>query len=157
VRPVLPVHVASPFRPRENFLSGRPLRVIYESDVTVLLRTQTIGPSRIATVEWALLDTASHPQLTGGAARLVEAMAASSSTSGLRELSKQVGAGAAFRRIGSIAATLGLAVAKGLEPLTRRTLIELDRRARGEGGWVHTTWGVAWPDPPSELGAVVAS
>ena len=157
VRPVLPVQVASPFRTREKFLSGRPLRVIHESDVTVLIGTQPFGPSRLATVERALLDTASRPQLTGGAARLAEALVATRATSGLRDLAQQVGDIAAYRRIGSISSTLLMEVAKGLEPLQWRTLIELDRRARGKGGWVDTTWGVAWPYSRSELEAVFAS
>ena len=157
VRPVRPVQVASPFRPRENSLTGRPLRVVRESEATVLIGTQPLGPSRLATVERALLDTASRPALTGGAARLAEALAAVRATSGLRDLAERVGGGAAYRRIGSIAATLSLPVADGLERLPWRTLVELDRRARGEGGWVDTTWGVAWPYPPSELEAVVAS
>ncbi|MGB9112492.1 MAG: hypothetical protein WCF24_07175, partial [Acidimicrobiales bacterium] len=77
---------------------------------------------------------------------------------GLRDLAEKVGASAAYRRIGSIASTLALPVAEGLEPLPGRTLVELDRRARNEGdGWVDTAWGVAWPYPPSELEAVVAA
>jgi predicted transcriptional regulator of viral defense system len=157
VRPVRPVQVASPFRPREKSLTGRQLRVVRESELTVLLGTQQLGPSRLATVERALLDTASRPQLTGGAARLAEAMAAAHATSGLRDLAEEVGGAAAYRRIGSIASTLSLRVAEGLEPPPWRTLIELDRRARGDGGWVDTAWGVAWPYAPSELEAVIAS
>lgn len=157
VRPVRPVQVASPFRPREKSLGGRPLRVIHESEATVLIGTWPFGPSRLATVERALLDTASRPQLMGGAARLAEALAAANTTNGIRELAIEVHARAAYRRIGSIARTLSLPIADNLEPLPWRTLIELDRRARGEGGWVDTLWGVAWPYRPSELEAVVAA
>lgn len=157
VRPVRPVQVASPFRPREKSLAGRPLRVVRESEATVLIGTQPLGPSRLATVERALLDTASRPQLAGGVTRLAEALTATSATTGLRDLAEEIDGGAAYRRIGSIASTLALQVAEGLEPLPWRTLVELDRRARGEGGWVDTTWGVAWPYPASELEAVVAS
>src|ERR1019366_844083 len=67
VRPVRTIQVASPYRPREKSLSGRPFRVIREDTPTVLLGTQPLGPSRIATVERALLDAASRPQLSGGA------------------------------------------------------------------------------------------
>jgi len=157
VRPVRPMQVASPFRPRESSLSDRPLRVIRESEATVLIGTEPLGPSRLATVERALLDTASRPALTGGAAPLAEALMAARATSGLRKLAEQVGGGAAYRRIGSIAAALSMPVAEGLQPPPWRTLIELDRRARGTAGWVDTTWGVAWPYSPSELEAVVAS
>ncbi len=157
VRPVRPVQVASPFRPREKSLSGRPLRVVRESETTVLIGTWSLGPSRLATVERALLDTASRPQLTGGAARLAEALAAASTTNGIRDLAIEVHAGAAYRRIGSIASTLSLPVADNLEPIPWRTLVELDRHARGEGGWVDALWGVAWPYQRSELEAVVAA
>ncbi len=155
VRPVRPVQVASPCRPREKALASRPLRVVRESAATVAVGTEPLGPSRIATVERALLDTASKPQLTGGAMRLAEALAAASPTTGLRDLTRQLDAGAAYRRIGSIASTLSVAIADGLEPLPWRTLVELDRHARGGRGWVDTTWGVAWPYPPAELEAVI--
>ena len=157
VRPVRPVQVASPFRPRKTSLTGRPLRVVREAEATVLIGTQPLGPSRLATVERALLDTASRPQLTGGTARLAEALAAAGATTGLRGLAEEVGGSAAYRRIGSIASTLSLPVAEGLEPLPWRTLVELDRGARGKGGWVDTAWGVAWPYPPAELEAVVGA
>lgn len=128
--------MASPFRPREESLSGRPLRVVHESAATVLIGTQPLGPSRLATIERALLDAGSRPQLTGGATRLAEALAAASPTMGLRTLAENVDRGAAYRRIGSIASALSLQVAEGLEPPRWWTLVELDRRARGEGGWV---------------------
>jgi predicted transcriptional regulator of viral defense system len=155
VRPVRPVQVASPYRPREKALSGRPLRVIREAVSTVLVATEPLGPSRIATVERALLDAASRPALSGGAARVAEALAAADHVVGLRNLAREIGAESAYRRVGSLAATLSLPVARDLEPPVWRTLIELDRKARGEGGWVDKTWGVAWPYPASDLQAVV--
>jgi len=157
VRPVRGIQVASSFRPREKSLAGRPFRVVRESEATVLLGTQSLGPSRVATVERALLDTASRPKLTGGAARLAEALAGAGETIGLRNLALEIGAGAAYRRIGSVARTLSLPVAECLESLPWHSLVELDRRARGEGGWVDSAWGVAWPYPSSELEAVVAA
>jgi len=157
LRPVRQVQVASPFRPREQSLSGRPLRAVREREATVSIGTAPLGPSRIATVERALLDVASKPLLTGGATRLAEALAAARNTTGLRELADELGSGAAYRRIGSIVSTLRLPLAEGLEPPPWRTLIELDRRARVRGGWVDKIWGVAWPYPPSELEAVVAA
>ncbi|MHB1446214.1 MAG: type IV toxin-antitoxin system AbiEi family antitoxin domain-containing protein [Acidimicrobiales bacterium] len=157
VRPVRPVQVASPFRVRQKALTGRPLSVISEREGTVLIGTQPLGPSRMATVERALLDTASRPKLTGGAPRLTEALSAAGVTTGLRYLAEEMGGASAYRRIGSIASTLALPVATGLEPLPWRTLVELDRGGRADGGWVDTAWGVAWPYPPSELEAVVTS
>jgi predicted transcriptional regulator of viral defense system len=155
VRPARPVQVASPYRPREKALSTRPLRVVREAVSTVLVGTEPLGPSRVATVERALLDVASRPTLAGGAARVAEALAAVDRVTGLRDLASEVKADAAYRRIGSLAATLSLPVARDLEPPAWRTLIELDRKARGEDGWVDKTWGVAWPYPVSELQAVV--
>jgi predicted transcriptional regulator of viral defense system len=154
VRPVRAVQVASAYRPRLKALSGRPLRVIRESSDTVLLGTQPLGPSRVATIERALLDTGSRPLLVGGASRLAEALAAAQATSGLAELSQRLDAAPAYRRIGSISTTLVLPAGRNLEPPSWRTLVELDPTARRAGGWVDKTWGVAWPYPASELEAV---
>jgi hypothetical protein len=62
-----------------------------------------------------------------------------------------------FRRIGSMATTLSLSVGRGLEPPLWRSLIELDRNARGADGWVDKKWGVARPYAASEFEAVVAA
>lgn len=155
VRPARPVQVASPYRPREKALTGRPLRVIREDHKTVLIGTEPLGPSRVATVPRALLDAASRPLLVGGASRVAEALAAADGAGGLLDLAREINAEPAYRRIGSLATTLSLPVALGLEPPTWRSLIELDRKARGENGWVDKAWGVAWPYPASELEAVV--
>jgi predicted transcriptional regulator of viral defense system len=155
VRPVRAIHVASPYRPRQRALTGRPLRVIAEQESTVLMGTEPLGPSRVATVERALLDVASRPRLAGGMARLAEALAATGRVSAIDELAGELHAGAAYRRIGSIATTLALPVAESLAPPSWRSLIELDRSARGEHGWTDGRWGVAWPYPASELEAVV--
>jgi predicted transcriptional regulator of viral defense system len=157
VRPVRPIQVASPFRPREESLAGRPLRVVRENEATVLIGTQPLGPARLATVERALIDTASKPQLTGGATRLAEALVGAGVRTHLRDLAVEIKAGAAYRRIGSIASALSLPVAEGLEPIPWNSLVELDRRARGNGGWTDTLWGVAWPYSLSELEALVAA
>jgi len=157
VRPVRTIQVASPHRPRERTITGRPLRVVQERADTVLIATEPFGPSRLATVERALLDAASRPQLSGGATRLAEALATVSTVNDLVGLANRLDAAAAYRRLGSIASTLALPVAVDLEPLPWTSLIELDRRARSEHGWVDTTWGVAWPYPASELEAIVTS
>ena len=157
VRPVRTIQVASSYHPREKSLTGRPFRVVSEGEATVLLGTEPLGPSRIATVERALLDAASRPQLSGGASRVAEALAAVKDTTGLLDLAREVNAVVAYRRIGSLATALSLLVGRDLEPLPWKTLIELDRNARGEKGWVDKTWGVAWPYPASELEAVVAA
>ncbi|MHB1808112.1 MAG: type IV toxin-antitoxin system AbiEi family antitoxin domain-containing protein [Solirubrobacteraceae bacterium] len=155
LRPVRAIQVASPYRPRQRALSGRPLRVVAEHESTVLLGTERLGLSRVATVERALLDVASRPRLAGGMSRLAEALAAVDRVSAVDELAGELHALAAYRRIGSIATTLALPIAGNLEPPSWRSLIELDRSARGEQGWTDTTWGVAWPYPASELEAVV--
>ena len=156
VRPVRPILVASAYRPRITTLSGRPLRVIREAPATLLLGAVPLGPSRIATVERALLDTAARPRLTGGAARLAEALAGAQATAGVADLATRLEALPAYRRIGSISATLSLPARYGLTPPAWRHLIELDPTADRRDGWSDTIWGVAWPYPPSELAAVTA-
>jgi predicted transcriptional regulator of viral defense system len=157
VRPVRAIQVASPFRPRERSLKGRPFRVVRERADTVLVGTEPLGPSRVATVDRALLDVASRPRLAGGVSRLAEALAAANLVPEIRELARELSAGAAYRRIGSLATTLALPVGATLEPWPWTSLIELDRAARGDQGWVDSTWGVAWPYPASELEAVVSA
>lgn len=157
VRPVRAIQVASPYRPREKTLTSRPLRVVRETGATVLIGTQPLGPSRVATVERALLDAASRPRISGGASRVAEALAAVDGTTELLNLAREVDTTAAYRRIGSIATTLSLPAGRDLEPLPWKTLIELDRTVRREDGWVDKTWGVAWPYPASQLEAVVAA
>jgi predicted transcriptional regulator of viral defense system len=154
VRPVRPVQVASPFRTKLRSLSGRALRVFQEAAVTVGLGTEPLGPSRISTVDRALLDVGSHPRL--GIDRLAEALAGARPSAELASLAEEIGALPAYRRIGSIATTLSLPAAAMLEAPHWKSLVELDRRARDEGGWVDTIWGVAWPYPASLLAEVVA-
>lgn len=151
IRPVRPVQVASPYRPRLTTLSGRPLRVVHEVEVTVLEGTEPLGPSRVATVPRALLDTASRPQLVGGASRLTEALTAVHAVGGLHELATQLHMGSAYRRIGSIAAMLELPIAGNLSPPAWRSVVELDPTADRRHGWIDSVWGVAWPYPSSEL------
>jgi predicted nucleotidyltransferase component of viral defense system/predicted transcriptional regulator of viral defense system len=134
VRPVRSIQVASPYRPREKALTGRTLRVIRESEETVLVGTEPLGPSRIATIPRALLDAASRPLLVGGASRVAEALEAADNIGGLRDPASEVNAEPAYRRIGSMATTLSLPVGRGLEPPLWRSLTELDRNARG--GWM---------------------
>lgn len=157
VRPVRSVQVASPHRPRLSSLSGRPLRVVHESAVTVLVGTEPLGPSRVSTVERALLDTASRPGLTGGATRLAEELAGAGHVTGLRALAAQLDVGSAYRRIGSIATTLRLSIAEQLDRIPWTSPVELDPTVGREDGWVDATWGVAWPYPASHLDAVVAA
>jgi predicted transcriptional regulator of viral defense system len=154
VRPARSVQVASTYRPRLTTLSGRPLRAVREAADTILVGTQPLGPSRVATIERALLDTASRPLLAGGVSRLAEALAAVETTSGLADLAHRLGATSAYRRIGSISTSLSLPVGRDIEPVPWRTLLELDPTAQRAGGWVDKTWGVAWPYPASELKAV---
>jgi len=157
IRPVRAIQVASAYRPRSKALAGRALRVIRENPLTILVGTEPLGPSRVATIERALLDAASRPRLVSGAWRVAEALAAVTATEGLAELAHEVGAEAGYRRIGSISTALSLPVCYGLEPEPWRTLVDLDTTVLREHGWVDKTWGVAWPYPVSRLEAVVAS
>jgi hypothetical protein len=76
--------------------------------------------------------------------------------SGLADLAACLDALLAYRRIGSISATLALPASHGLEPPKWRSLIDLDPTADRRQGWTDRTWGVAWPYAPSELEAVTA-
>ncbi len=156
VRPVRSLQIASEYRPRAETVSGRPLTVVREHAETLLLGTEPLGPSRISTVERALLDTASRSRLTGGASRLAEALAAAPSDAALDELARRLRAWPAYRRIGSISAALTLPVGAALEPPPWRSLIQLDPTARRSGGWTDRAWGVAWPYPAAELAEVTA-
>ncbi len=130
VRPVRSIQVASAYRPREKTLTGRTLRVIRERQATVLVGTEPLGPSRISTIPRALLDAASRPQMVGGATRVAEALATADHVTGIEDLTRELNAEPAYRRIGSIATRLSLPVGRGLEPPSWRSLIELDRSAR---------------------------
>ena len=157
IRPARAIQVARAYRPRSKALAGRPLRVIRENPLTILAGTEPLGPSRVATVERALLDAASRPRLVSGASRVAESLAAVMATEGLAELARAVGAEAGYRRIGSISTALSLPVGHGLEPDPWRTLVDLDTTVQHEHGWVDRTWGVTWSYPVSHLEAVVAS
>ena len=154
VHPVRTVYVASAYRPRLASLSGRPLRVVFEREGTVLEGTEPLGPSRVASVARALLDTASRPQLSGGVTQLVIALAAARDARGLPELAMRVHALPAYRRIGSIAAALSLQIGNDLTAPDWRSLIVLDPAADHHRGWIDKTWGIAWPFPASELESV---
>ena len=80
IRPVRAIQVASAYRPRAKALAGRALRVIRENPLTILVGTEPLGPSRVATIERALLDAASRPRLVSGAWRVAEALAAVTAT-----------------------------------------------------------------------------
>ena len=135
IRPARAIQVARAYRPRSKALAGRPLRVIRENPLTILAGTEPLGPSRVATVERALLDAASRPRLVSGASRVAESLAAVMATEGLAELARAVGAEAGYRRIGSISTALSLPVGHGLEPDPWRTLVDLDTTVQHEHGW----------------------
>lgn len=157
VHPVRSIQVASPSRPRPASLSGRPLRVVHEQLTTLNLGSEALGPSRVSTVERALIETASRPLLTGGASRLTEALAAIDRTPDMASLASQLTALSAYRRIGSIATTLDLPIAQSLQPTAWKSLVELDPTASRREGWIDKVWGVAWPYPSSELESVAAN
>jgi len=79
-------------------------------------RDRAARSARVATAERALLDVASRLALAGGAARVAEALAAVDSVVRLRDLAREIEADPAYPRIGSLAATLSLPVARDLEP-----------------------------------------
>jgi hypothetical protein len=74
-----------------------------------------------------------------------------------KQAAGNLGASSGYRRIGSVAAALNLPVARELEPIPWKSLVELDPTADRRAGWVDKEWGVAWPYPSSELEAVTAT
>ena len=120
-RPVRTVQIASPHRFASATISGRPLRVIFERQGTVSLGTESAGHGiAVSTLERALLDAASRPDLVGGYFPLAEALAGSSpDPPQLLELAARLNAGPGLRRIGSLADRLELGDLAGrLRPLS---------------------------------------
>ena len=157
LHPVRSVFVAGIHRPHVRAVSGRPLHVVHELEATLATASEPLGPSRVSTVERALLETASRPKLSGGISLLVEALAVAGSAASLADLASSLGCVAGYRRIGSLATSLGLPVATDQPVPSWRSPIELDPTADRREGWIDKVWGVAWPFPVVELESLVAA
>jgi predicted transcriptional regulator of viral defense system len=155
------VQVASPVRVAHRSLSGRPLKVVHESPDTVAIDAVPLSNGAfISSRERALLECAERLDLAGGIETVVEALTSGESfdIGRLKALARELGAGPAIRRIGSLAEALKLEdLATGLEPMKPdpTTYVELEptlshlSTANEEAR--DREWGVKWRTSPEEL------
>ncbi len=160
-RPVRTVQIASPYRFANAVISGRPLRTVFERAGTVGLGIEPAAHGAVVSnLERALLDAAARPDLVGGYFPLAEALAGSSPDAArLLDLARQLEAGPALRRIGSLADRLELAGLAGeLEPLVPpRWDLDLDPGIRERGGvFRDSRWRIRWPVDPQAVAREVA-
>jgi predicted transcriptional regulator of viral defense system len=154
------VQVAAVKRVRLREFSGRTLRVIVEPANKIGVGAIRRGPSWLSSLERALLDAARRPELVGGTAVLVEAIATASPKIDPARLSEYAAAldwGSALRRIGSIADRLEIkGLAGRLEPIATPTA-DLDLEPKGEKEWSSRDrrWWVRWNRDVDELRAVI--
>lgn len=155
-RPARTVQIASPNRFASVNVSGRPLKVVHESEQTVGLGSQPAGHgASVSTLERSLLDAASRPDLVGGYYPLAEALTGSHpDPARLLELSNELGAGPALRRIGSLADQLeipDLAGELGPHDLADFDL-ELDPQLRHmDTAFRDSKWRIRWPAQPEAV------
>jgi predicted transcriptional regulator of viral defense system len=160
-RPVRTVQIASPHHFSSPTISGQPLQTVLERGATVTLGSEPAGHGAIVSnLERTLLDAALRPDLVGGYFPLAEALAgAQADAERLHDLAERLGAGAALRRIGSLADRLRLpALAGRLEPLAPpRSDIDLDPGLKyGETTFRDSRWRVRWPVDPQAVAIEIA-
>lgn len=153
VRPVRTVQIASPHKFASASVSGRPLQVVFERSDTVELGSEPAGFGALASsLERALLDAASRPDLVGGLLPLAESLAASEpNRRHLLGLAEQLNAAPAIRRIGSLADQLDLAGLAGkLQPMVPPQWdLDLDPGLKERGGaFRDSRWRIRWPFGP---------
>lgn len=155
LHPVRSIQVAAPERRHLASISGRRLRVVREAEKTIDIGAVTVtAGARVSSPARALLDAAARPDLGGGPMILAEALHASDvNANELALLARELNAGAALRRIGTIADRLDIPeLADGLAPLAPpRSDIALDTRDKHRE-WRDPRWHVSWPIRPEDLG-----
>ncbi|HEX9697750.1 MAG TPA: type IV toxin-antitoxin system AbiEi family antitoxin domain-containing protein [Actinomycetota bacterium] len=155
LHPARTVQVACTSRVKVAEVSRRPLRVILEKDETVLVGAERAGESRVSNLERALIDAASRPELIGGVEVLAHALAMSSpNIEDLLRYGRRLDAGAAIRRIGSLADQLAIPGLSGrLRPLAPpKSDVALDTSTqRQQGSWRDRRWFVRWDRAVEDL------
>lgn len=159
VHPSRSIYVASTHRIRAKMLSGRPLRVVRESESMLDVGAIACGHSRVSNLERALLDAGRRPALVGGVAALAQAVGAASGdvdTEVLIDYAQSLGWGSAVRRIGSIADALDLpGLAGQLRPLKPLTAdLDLEPGTHRSRAWRDSRWRIRWPQPIDEIRAI---
>jgi predicted transcriptional regulator of viral defense system len=155
-RPVRTVQIASPHRFASVKVSGHPLKIVHESEETVGLGSQPAGHgASVSTLERSLLDAASRPDLVGGYLPIAEALTGSQPNPGrLLELADELSAGAALRRIGSLADQLEIPELVGkLGPQDLADFdLELDPQLRNlNTAFRDRKWRIRWPAEPEAV------
>ncbi len=157
--PARTICVATLRRVRVKSLSGRPLRTVIEPEAAIRVGAEPCGPSRISTIERALLDAAARLELVGGAAVLAEALVSAGQAVDVERLihfAEELGWAAALRRVGSISDALEIkGLAGRLQPLRPPVAdLELEPGLGMEQVWRDRRWRVRWAVTPDELANV---
>lgn len=154
------IQVASTKRVRKPTLSGRLLKVVVEPAESIDIGAQRHGPSRVSSVERALLDAAARPGLVGGLTTLTEAIAAAADRADPEKITSYAARlrwTAALRRIGSVADRLEIKGLAGRLSLLRPPTsdLDLDPSDAGAPAWRDSTWWVRWTIDPDEIAPVL--
>lgn len=157
-RPIRTVQVASAGRIKQSEISDRPLQVILESKRTVLIGTAPLGHgSHVSSIERAILEAATRPNLGGGVETVVEALSLAPPIKASRiwSLANQLNARRGVRRLGSLLDQLGRSeMAQSLYRPGFRHPIKLEPTGETEVQFVDEKWRVLWNvDRGSVLGA----
>lgn len=158
INPARTIQVAAT-RPRQlTSISGQKLRCVSEPEATITVGAECTSPGAMVSGHLrSLLDVAARPDLGGGAALLAEALVAKPvDPEALMTMARALNAGAALRRLGSVADRLSINGLTGtLTPLVPpRSDIEIDPRDPHRA-FRDTRWRVTWAMTPSELEADV--
>jgi predicted transcriptional regulator of viral defense system len=159
--PVRTITVACTVQVRVPAISRRPLHVVVERPETIHLEAEAVGRSWRSTLERALFECALRVDLTGGAERLAEALAAAAAHAqpgAFDDLARAFGTKglAAQRRLASLAYALDLPLELAPAVSPRQSMVRLDPRDE-EVAWVDEDFRVAWNRDVAELAAVVES
>jgi predicted transcriptional regulator of viral defense system len=159
VHPVRTVQVACTSQARIAQLSGRRLRAVIERPDTIRLGAERAGRAWRSGLERALFDCALRVDLTGGAERLAEAVAACAADADPAKLTQFADAfgprgHAAARRIASLAYVLELPLRLAPPVGPKQPIIRLDP-GDDHREWTEPKFRVTWNLTAAELRAVV--
>lgn len=157
--PARTIQVAVSKRIRTKELSGRALRVILEPKHHIDIGAEPRGNSQVSSLERALLDAASRPNLVGGMEVLAEALAAAAGyadTAKLQQYAEQLKGSAALRRIASISDALNLKGLSGaLTPIGPITVdLDFEPGTTEESVWRDSRWRLRWTRSIDEIRAI---
>lgn len=159
VHPGRTIQVALPRRVKPRRISGRRLQPVLEEAATMSLGAEDAGHgARISNIERAVLESAARPDLAGGWLTLATALErASLDSDRLVQLSVQLDAAVALRRVASLAEVQGrVDVVRALQPPgPKARVVPLDPREPADDPWTDRRWRVRWPMSVSHARALV--